>query len=220
MKILLLGGIKEAALLASKLVDEGHAVTTSLAGRTKEPRPVKGETRIGGFGGAQGLANYLTENRIELLIDCTHPFAKQISANAVEAARLANIKFEIHTREPWKKQSGDTWFEAKNLEEAKNIIPKNARVLLALGSQYIDLFKSRSDVFFLVRMVDQPAYDLPLANHKLILGKPSINWRDEKALLEDNQITHIVCRNSGGTGAYAKIEAARNLAIPVIMVNR
>lgn len=220
MKILILGGIKEAVILASKLVNEGHDVTSSLAGRTKEPEPIKGKTRVGGFGGVDGLANYLKENAIELMIDCTHPFAKQISANAKVASKLANVKLEIRFREPWQKQVDDHWIEVKNLEEARNIIPKNARVLLALGRQYIDAFKVRDDVFFLVRMVDEPKHELPLPNHKILIGKPSSNWCDEKAILETNNITHIVCRNSGGTGAYAKIEAARKMQLPVIIVNR
>lgn len=220
MKILILGGIKEASTLASKLVEQGHDVTSSLAGRTKEPKPIKGKVRIGGFGGVEGMVDYIKSNGIELLIDCTHPFAKKISANATEASRLANIKLEVRTREPWKKQSGDHWLEVKNLEEAKQSIPKSARVLLALGRQYIALFQTREDVFFLVRMVDQPELALPLPNHQLLIGKPSSDWRDEKAVLVENKITHIVCRNSGGTGAYAKIEAARNLKLPVIMVGR
>ena len=97
---------------------------------------------------------------------------------------------------------------------------KMRRILLALGSQYIDLFSTRDDVFFLVRMVDKPQIQLTLPNHELVIGKPSTNWKDELHLLKTNKITHILCRNSGGTGAYAKIEAARKLGIPVIMVGR
>jgi precorrin-6A/cobalt-precorrin-6A reductase len=220
MKILILGGIKEAVALAGKLIEEGHDVTSSLAGRTKEPKSIEGKVRIGGFGGVDGLVDYIKSNGIELMIDCTHPFAKQISANALEASRLANVKLDVHTREPWKKQSGEHWLEVKNLEEAREAIPKDARVLLALGRQYIDLFQTLEDVFFLVRMVDQPEHALPLPNHQLLIGKPSSDWRDEATVLVDNDITHIVCRNSGGTGAYAKIEAARNMKLPVIMVGR
>lgn len=220
MKILILGGIKEASQLATKLAEEGHDVTSSLAGRTKEPTPLDGKVRIGGFGGIEGLANYLVEHKIDLLIDCTHPFAKQISANAVKAAKLAKVELKIQTRLPWQKLEYDNWIEVKNLEEARDSIPKNARVLLALGKQYIDLFKTREDVFFLVRMVDQLEYALPLPNHTLLIGKPSPNWEDEKTVLVENKITHIVCRNSGGTGAYAKIEAANNMGIPVIILQQ
>jgi len=220
MKILILGGIKEAAELAGKLVDEGHGVTTSLAGRTKEPKPVAGAVRTGGFGGATGLAAYLTEHQIDLLIDCTHPFANQISANAIEAAKLTNVKLEIHTRPPWQKEKGDQWIDAASLEDMRDKIPENARVLLALGSQHIELFKTRGDVFFLVRMVDRPDTPLPLPNHELVIGKPSADWREEAELLKPHAITHIACRNSGGKGAYAKIEAARKLGITVIILQQ
>lgn len=220
MKILILGGIKEASTLACELICEGHNVTSSLAGRTKEPKPITGKTRIGGFGGVDGLVEYIKANEIELLIDCTHPFAKQISANAKEASKLANIKLEIHSRKPWQKHQNDRWIEVQSLEEAKETIPKNARVLLALGSQYIDLFQSREDVFFLVRMVDEPEQELPLPNYQLLIGKPSSDWLEERSVLVENKITHIACRNSGGTGAYAKIEAARDLGLPIIMVSR
>ena len=220
MKVLILGGIKEASDLASKLVAEGHDVTSSLAGRTKEPKPVKGKLRVGGFGGTEGLVTYLKDNQIDLLIDCTHPFAKQISANAKEAAKRSSVKLDAYKREPWERQKDDQWIEVESLTEARDILPKNSRVLLALGSQYIDIFKTRSDVFFLVRMVDKPSTKLPLPNYKLLLGKPSSDWRQERAVLEDNNITHIICRNSGGKGAYAKIEAARELKMPIIIINQ
>ncbi len=219
-KILILGGTREAAALAGKLVDEGHDVTTSLAGRTREPEPLAGKTRIGGFGGIEGLAEYIRHEGVEKLIDATHPFAKQISANAEAAAETAGIPLETLTRPPWKKQSGDNWLEAVDLDEACRRIPSGARVLLALGSQHIDLFKSRTDVFFLVRMVDEPGEMLPLPSHELLIAKPGLRWQDERDVLQKFAITHIICRNSGGTGAYAKIEAARELGLPVIMINR
>ena len=219
-KILILGGTKEAAELAARLVEAGNDVTTSLAGRTKEPKPVSGKSRIGGFGGANGLATYLVEQGFERLIDATHPFALQISANAVEASKLSGIPLEIKTREPWQKQQNDHWIEVENLTDARDVIPSGAKVLLALGSQYIEPFQTRTDVFYLVRVVDEPSKPLPLANHELLIGIPSTNWQDEQQMLLAKQITHIVCRNSGGKGAYAKIEAARKLDLPVIMIAR
>lgn len=219
-KILILGGTKEAAELAKELVADGHDITTSLAGRTKEPLPIAGKTRIGRFGGAQGLAEYLELEKIEHLIDATHPFAKQISKNAVEAAKFANVPLEIRTRKPWEKQEDDLWQEVATLEEALHAIPSKARVLLALGSQYIDIFATRSDVFYLVRMVDPPKEPLKLPKHAILLGKPSSDWQIEQSVLTQNNLTHIVCRNSGGQGAYAKIQAARALQLPVIIVNR
>ncbi|MEM7067292.1 MAG: cobalt-precorrin-6A reductase [Pseudomonadota bacterium] len=219
-KILILGGTKEASQLAAQLLADGHKVTTSLAGRTKEPKPVAGEVRIGGFGGAKGLADYLIENGIEKLIDATHPFAKQISENAKQAASSAKVAFETHTRPPWKKRPDDNWIEVTSLEAARDYIPSEARVLLALGSQHIDLFKTRDDVFFLVRMVDQPATPLSLPDCELLISKPSLDWANEADMLKVREITHIVCRNSGGDGAYAKIVAARELKLEVVMIKR
>lgn len=219
--ILILGGTKEAAALAEKLVNEmpQTRIISSLAGRTKEPAPIAGEVRIGGFGGAEGLANFLIENKVTHLIDATHPFARTISKNAKEAAVKTGVELQIKTRQPWQKSKDDIWIEVETLEEARAAIPSGARVLLALGSQYIDLFKARADVHFVVRMVDKPATPLPLPDHQLIIGKPG-NVDDETMLLKKFTITHIICRNSGGQGAYAKIEAARALKIPVIIVGQ
>ena len=123
--VLILGGTKEAAALAAELV-AAHPhwrVITSLAGRTKEPKPVAGEVRIGGFGGAEGLADYLRREHITSLIDATHPFARQISANAIRAAELTGIPLETRTRPPWQKQPGDNWLEVASLEAARDAIP-------------------------------------------------------------------------------------------------
>jgi len=168
----------------------------------------------------EGLVSFLKENRFEKLVDATHPFAKQISANAKRAAEETGIAFEIKIRKPWQRQATDDWLEVASLEEARDHIPTNARVLLALGSQHINRFNTRDDVFYLVRMVDQPANTLSLPNHQILTGRPSTDVLDEKRLLQEHAITHIVCRNSGGTGAYAKIEAARMLGLPVIMLQR
>ncbi|MEM9731986.1 MAG: cobalt-precorrin-6A reductase [Pseudomonadota bacterium] len=219
-RILILGGTREAAELARQWVSEGHQVTTSLAGRTKEPKPLTGEVRVGGFGGVDGLAHYLIENCIDRLIDATHPFAKQISANAVAAAKQAGVVLDIRQRAPWQKVSGDDWIEVPSLKEAANAIPAHARVLLALGSQHLAPFHHRDDVFFLIRMVDAPTTPLPFKNHSLLLGRPQMTPQSEQEILKAHAITHIVCRNSGGSGAYAKIEAARLLALPVIIVTR
>jgi precorrin-6A/cobalt-precorrin-6A reductase len=217
--ILILGGTKEAAALAADLVSThpDWRIITSLAGRTKEPKPVAGEVRIGGFGGAEGLADYLRRENITSLIDATHPFARQISTNAKRAAELAGVPLEIRTRAPWQRQPGDNWVEFMSLEDARDALPAGARVLLALGSQYIGPFASRADVHFIVRMVDKPDQSLPLPDYELVIGMPG-NVEDESYLLNHHRITHIVCRNSGGAGAYAKIEAARELSMPVFLI--
>ena len=220
--ILILGGTREAADLAKELIAAKPAarIITSLAGRTKEPAPLAGEVRTGGFGGIEGLVQYLRETGVTQLIDATHPFARQISANAIEAARLAGVPLDLRTRKPWAKQPGDAWIEVETLEAARATIPRRARVLLALGSQHIGLFASREDVHFVVRMIDPPEEPLDLPDHALVLGRPGDTTAVETMLLTAHSITHIVCRNSGGKAAYAKIEAARELGLPVIMIGR
>ncbi len=218
-KILILGGAGEAMELAKKLTAEGHDVTTSLAGRTREPAPVAGKLRVGGFGGADGLADYLAAGGFTRLIDATHPFATRISANARVAARRCGIAIERIERLPWKKEEGDDWLEFATLQDIREAIPPGARAMLALGSQHIGAFASRADVFFLVRMVDAPTSPPPLADHRIVLGRPG-DTDAEAALLAEHRITHLVCRNSGGALGYGKIEAARRLRLPVLMLRR
>jgi precorrin-6A/cobalt-precorrin-6A reductase len=219
-KILILGGTKEAVALAAALVAAGHDVTTSLAGRTKEPAPLAGRLRIGGFGGATGLATWLSENDITRLIDATHPFAKTISANAVLAADLSGVQLEIRTRKPWQQMPGDRWTMVNTLEQAAAILPPGGTVLLALGKQYLSAFEARRDCHFIIRMVDPPELPLPFPRHQLLIGKPSSDWKEEAALLASHKVETIVCRNSGGDGAYAKIVAAREMGLPVVMMER
>lgn len=219
--ILILGGTKEAAEIAARLsIRPGLGVITALAGRTKEPAPLSGEVRTGGFGGADGLAAYLTEHRIGLLIDATHPFAATMSANARLAASSTGTRLIRLERPPWQAEADDLWTTVRTLEDAARALPAHARVLLALGSQHIAIFETRPDCHFVVRMVDAPTQRLPLVSHDLILSKPSADPAAEAELLRQHAITHIVCRNSGGSGAYAKIIAARQMHIPVVMVGK
>lgn len=219
--ILILGGTREAADLAAELVRDhpDWRVVTSLAGRTREPKPIAGEVRIGGFGGAEGLADYLRGERVTRLVDATHPFARTISENAKRAAQAAGVRLETRMRPPWRRQPDDMWTEVASLEEARDAIPAGARVLLALGRQHIDMFAKRPDAHFLVRMVDPPEAPLPLPDHAVVTGLPGDSAQEEATLLVAHAITHVVCRNSGGA-AYAKIEAARILGLPVIMIGR
>ncbi|WP_417425881.1 cobalt-precorrin-6A reductase [Hoeflea sp.] len=220
--ILILGGTSEAAELARDLVARhpDARVITSLAGRTREPATLAGEVRSGGFGGVEGLANFIRAERVTRMVDATHPFARQISANAIKAAKITGVPLDIRTRMPWAKKPGDIWIEVQGLKAAREALPTGARVLLALGSQHIGLFASREDVHFIVRMIDPPEHPLELPDHALILGRPGDTAAVETMLLIAHSITHIVCRNSGGKAAYAKIEAARQLGLPVIMVGR
>nr|WP_299496223.1 cobalt-precorrin-6A reductase [uncultured Rhizobium sp.] len=219
-KILILGGTAEARELAQKLVEDGHAVTTSLAGRTLDPILPAGEIRIGGFGGAEGLATYLRENTFTRIIDATHPFARRISENAIKASAETGVTLEQIVRPRWQKQPGDRWRPVSTLEQAADLLPSGATVFLALGQQYLDAFKPRTDCRFIVRMVDAPDKPLGFFDYAVILGKPASDPSQESDLMTAHGITHLVARNSGGPAGYAKIIAARSLGLPVIMLER
>lgn len=217
--ILILGGTAEAAKLAARLVSQGHRVISSLAGRTREPASLDGEVRIGGFGGARGLTGYIVRENVSLLIDATHPFATQISDNALVAAASTKIPFVRLERPAWHARPGDKWTSVTSIDGAVSAIPARARVLLALGRQHIAPFSRRGDVHFVVRMIDPPEMPLDLIDFELELSKPG-NVDDETDFLTRKRLTQIVCRNSGGAASYAKIKAARDLGLPVIMIDR
>lgn len=219
-KILILGGTAEARLLAAQLIEEGHSVTTSLAGRTVDPVLPEGEVRIGGFGGADGLAAYLRDEQFDRMIDATHPFARRISENAIKASAISGILLEQRLRPRWQKRPGDRWKSVATLEAAAEVLPQGATVFLALGRQYLDAFIGRDDCRFVIRMVDPPETPLSFADYTLVLGKPASDPDREADLFIAHGITHLVCRNSGGPAGYAKIIAARRLALPVIMIER
>ncbi len=217
-KILILGGTAEASKLASQLEALPVEAITSLAGRTANPAPISGKLRIGGFGGTEGLANYLTTEKVDLLIDATHPYATRISHNALVAADMANIPLLRLERPAWEKESGDNWIEVENEAQAATLIPAGERVLLALGRQHIKPFADHGDVHFIIRMIDPPEVSLP-HDCEIVLAKPG-NYESEKQFLSGRKIGLIVSRNSGGSISYAKIEAARDLALPVLMIAR
>ena len=184
-----------------------------------DPAPVAGTVISGGFGGADGLARYLVENGIHVVVDATHPFADAISANACEAARQANRRLVVVERPPWPKEPGDQWHEVISLTAARDILPPGSRAFLALGRQHIAPFATRDDVHFIIRMIDPPDALPPFPSHDLVLGKPG-GVADEIALFEQHRVTHLIARNSGGAASYAKIEAARTLGLPVVLIAR
>ena len=210
----------EARDLAARLSKRDDLrIITSLAGRTQAPSKPEGELRIGGFGGVEGLAAYLEGKGIAAVIDATHPFATTMSGNAVESCRQVSIPLARLQRPAWKPEIGDNWTNVKNEAAASAAIPAGAKAFLALGSQYLAAFVSRDDLSYVVRMVDPPAMRSP-DNWLVVTGKPSSSKEDEAALFTVHGISHLICRNSGGPAGYAKIAAARDLGLPVIMIER
>ncbi|MEJ5083036.1 MULTISPECIES: cobalt-precorrin-6A reductase [unclassified Ochrobactrum] len=217
-KILILGGTAEAAKLASAFAPLPVESITSLAGRTANPTAISGKIRTGGFGGAEGLAAYLANEKIDLLIDATHPYATRISQNAVQASEITTIPLLRLERPAWERESGDNWIDVASEAQAASLIPADERVLLALGRQHIAPFAERNDVHFITRMIDPPEVSLP-HDCEIVLAKPC-NYEAELQFLNERKISLIVSRNSGGSISYAKIKAARNLTIPVLMISR
>jgi precorrin-6A/cobalt-precorrin-6A reductase len=219
--ILILSGTAEGFDLAAKLQKEqpDWRIISSLAGRTKNPNLPIGEIRIGGFGGVDGLIDYISKQKVDKIIDATHPYAMTISKNAEYAAKDCAIDYEKIERPEWQPTKDDDWTDVQSIKDAAEILPKNATAFLALGRQYIDAFQNREDCHFIVRMVDH-SDEVPLSSYRLILGRPNENWKDEHDLFLENKITHLITRNSGGEKSYAKIIAAREAQIPVIMIKR
>ena len=219
MKILILGGTAEARELANRLVDAGHDVITSLAGRTQEPKLPQGGLRMGKFGGIPGLAAYLRAAGIERLVDATHPYAGLISINAVAAAQATGIALVRYMRPEWAQKVGADWMTVETAAEAAAALPHNADVLLTTGHTGLSHFLERDDCQFVVRTIEAPAEALP-RHATLRQRRPPYSLSDEMGLMEREGITHLVTKNSGGAQTSAKLEAAQRLGVKVIMIAR
>ena len=221
LRVLLLGGTTEANQIGRALSAAGVAGVYSYAGRTATPVPQPLPTRVGGFGGVDGLAGYLKQEQITHVIDATHPFANQISGNAVEACATTSTPLIAFLREPWAEVPGDKWRHVDGFESAASALPKRpARIFLAIGRQHLVPFAAQPQHFYLLRLVDALDTALPLPNAEIVLARGPFTLEGDLALLRDHDITHVVTRNAGGEGARAKLEAARALGLPVIMIDR
>ncbi len=209
-------------MLAGRLADRsGLAVTLSLAGRTASPLPQPVPVRSGGFGGAAGLANYLTDERVDALIDATHPYARIMSGNAVEAARQAGLPLLRLRRPPWSAVAGDRWIDAADVREAVAKLGESPRrVFVALGRNELAPFNAAPQHFYLVRSVDPVDPPLPLPQVCYVTGRGPFSEAGDRALLLAQHIDTMIAKNSGGNATYGKIAAARALGIDVILLRR
>jgi precorrin-6A/cobalt-precorrin-6A reductase len=221
-RILILGGTTEARLLAGKLAARPDLdVTLSLAGRTHNPAPQPVPVRVGGFGGAEGLARYLTGNRIDALIDATHPFAARISENAAIAARQAGIPAIALRRAEWRPVEGDRWTGVESIGDGVAALGERPRrVFVTLGRQELAPLTRAPQHFYLVRSVDpvEPPLDLPHAAY--LLARGPFAEEAERNLLLKHRIDAILAKNSGGDATYGKIAAARTLGIEAVLIHR
>jgi precorrin-6A/cobalt-precorrin-6A reductase len=221
-RLLILGGTGDALELASQAIDLPElAVITTLAGRTQAPKAVAGNLRIGGFGGEAGLVEYLRTEQIDLLIDATHPFAANISGNAAGAAQQVGIPWLMFIRPAWERSSLDNWIEVDSIATAVTAIPATAkRIFLTIGRQQLAPFATLTDRWCLIRSIDPPDPTMQLPPGELLLDRGPFSLEQELKLLQDYRIEAIVSKNSGGDATYAKVIAARELGLPIVMVQR
>jgi len=221
-RILILGGTAQARLLAATLSERaGLELTLSLAGRTAAPAPQPVPVRRGGFGGAAGLADYLGREKIDALIDATHPYASVISANAAAAARKSKIPFVALRRPPWSAVAGDRWTEAADVPEAVRMLGQEPRsVFVTLGRTELAPFTHAPQHRYLIRSVDPIEPALPLPHVVAITGRGPFGEAEDRALMLAHRIDILIAKNSGGTATYGKIAAARSLGLRVIILRR
>lgn len=198
----------------------GVEVVSSLAGRVRDPLLPVGSVRIGGFGGVDGLRNWLSDNDIDAIIDATHPFAAQITRNAKTAATALKLPNLVLSRAPWHPAPDDRWIPATSLADAaEQAAALGDRVFLTIGRQEVDAFAVLTDVWFLIRAIDPPTVAMP-AHHELLLERGPFTVDHEIDLLRTHRIRVLVTKNSGGSLTEAKLAAARELELPVVMVER
>lgn len=220
MRALILGGTSDAGLLATAIADARIDAVYSYGGRTRAPADQPLPTRIGGFGGVSGLADYIRREGITHVIDATHPFAAEMSRNAVEACAITGTALIALERAPWARAPSDSWIEANDVGAAAAALPEApARVFLAIGRQHIAPFAQKPQHAYTLRFVDPPEAALPFAAH-VIVSRGPFTLDGELDMMRTRGINWIVARNSGGDGARAKIDAARILGLPVVMISR
>ncbi|MFJ7268736.1 cobalt-precorrin-6A reductase [Streptomyces sp. NPDC099050] len=220
--VLILGGTTEARRLAESLTagPDSARVTTSLAGRVAAPVLPPGETRIGGFGGPDGLAAWITAHGVTHLVDATHPFAERMSFNAAGAAALSGVPLLALRRPGWTPGPGDDWHVADSLTEAAALLPDlGARVFLTTGRMGLHSFAHLTEPWFLVRSVDPPAAPAP-PRLEVLLARGPFTLADERELLSRHRIDLLVTKDSGGSATAPKLTAAREAGVPVLLVRR
>ncbi|PIB80859.1 cobalt-precorrin-6A reductase [Mycobacterium celatum] len=217
MRVLLLGGTGEARALAARLRPDVEVIS-SLAGRVPDPALPVGRVRIGGFGGVDGLRNWLRDERIDAVIDATHPFAATITANAASACEELRLPHLVLARPAW--DPGDAIVVSSDVEAAQAVAHQGfSRVFLTTGRSGVKVFAD-SDAWFLIRAVTAPNRDVLPRHHQLVLSRGPYSYEGEYALLREHRIDALVTKNSGGQMTRAKLDAAGALDISVVMVDR
>ncbi|WP_454917942.1 cobalt-precorrin-6A reductase [Xanthobacter sediminis] len=222
MTVLILGGTSEAAALARACAKAGLSrVLVSLAGRTAAPQALPVPVRSGGFGGAEGLARFIREERICAVVDATHPFAAQISANAARAVAETGIPALALHRPLWRREAADRWIDVATLEEAVSALgPEPRRVFLTIGRQGVGAFAAAPQHHYLVRTIEPVEDALPVPHLTELRARGPFDVDAEGELMAREGIELVVTKHAGGASTFGKIEAARRLGLPVVMVAR
>lgn len=221
MKVLVLGGTGEARELAGALAEHPRfEVVSSLAGRVRDPRVPEGEVRIGGFGGPEGLADWMREHATDVLVDATHPFAERMTRSAAEAAHATGIPLLVLRRPGWTPEPGDDWRWVPSVGAAAELLPELGRgVFLTTGRQDVSAFAGLDGHRFLLRCVDPPEPPLP-RQLEVLLDRGPYTVDGELELLRSRALDVVVTKDSGGSMTAAKLRAARRLELPVVVVRR
>jgi precorrin-6A/cobalt-precorrin-6A reductase len=220
-RVLILGGTAEARALAAALADRRDLhVISSLAGRVNNPRLPVGEVREGGFGGPAGLAAWLGEQAIDAVVDATHPFAQRMTASAVAATSATGLPLLVLRRPGWREEPGDDWHWVESLPAAADALPSlGGRVFLTTGRRSLPVFTPLRDLWFLARSVDPPALPVP-PNVTVLLARGPYTPEGERGLIREHRLDVLVTKDSGGAMTTAKLVAARQTGIPVVVVRR
>lgn len=220
-RVLLLGGTAEASQLARALAAAGTDAVFSYAGRTDAPMVQPIATRMGGFGGVAGLVDYLRAEGVTHLVDATHPFAAGMTRNAIAAAAETRVPLVALERPAWKPAPGDRWTRVSDMHAAVAALPDHAtRIFLAIGRQHLADFAAKPQHHYLARLVDRPTSPLPLPQVAAVIGRGPFDLASDLALMRQHRIEIVVAKNGGGAGARAKIDAARELGLSVVMIDR
>jgi precorrin-6A/cobalt-precorrin-6A reductase len=217
---LVLAGTYEAREICEALGKIRIPAVASLAGVTRKPENLSIETRIGGFGGTKGFREFLTDKQISWVIDATHPFATEMTKTAVNECLDLNIPHVIVQRLGWLPEEGDDWRSIDSLQMLDEIIPRGSVVFLGTGRQVLSEYSNMDGRKLLCRVVDEPSQPFPFENGEYLVGRPPFSVQEEVALFKKLQVDWLVVKNSGGSGGASKLVAARQLGIPVAMLNR
>lgn len=222
IKILILGGTKDAVNLAeaASALSRVHVIY-SLAGVTRNPNLPNCQTRSGGFGGEDGLADYLRDENIDAVVDATHPYAGQMAAHTAAAAGRLNMPRLKFLRPPWTPQPGEQWHSEPSIADAASYVgDSGGRVFLTVGVKELSAFAGAGTCWFLTRYIHPPANGEPVTNGIAIVDRGPFTMEGERQLLQDHKIDTLVTKNSGGDGVAAKLVAARELGVKIVMIDR